>query len=113
VVIANMQEVKGDSALDMVKKKMTQTFGGREIVVGYNASPGRWDGLSLPNWGIAEMKEPSLYSFGNGVTTMPVPDPNGQGWLSSNIFYYNAALNLFNSNMKSGVYVSNAAEPTI
>ena len=104
---------KGDEALDMVKKKMTPTFGGREVVVGYNASPGRIDGLCPPSWGIVEMKEPSLYDFGNGVTTMPVPDPNGQGWVSSNIFYYNAAINLFNSNMKAGVYCSNCAEPSI
>lgn len=113
VLIANAQEVKGDEALDMVKKKMTTTFGGREYVTGYNASPGRIDGLGLNSWGIAEMKEPSLYDFGNGVTTMPVPDPTGNGWLTSSIFYYNAALNLFNSNMKSGVYISNAAEPSI
>lgn len=113
VLIANVQDVKGDEALDMVKKKMTMTFGGKEYVTGYNATPGRIDGLCLNSWGIAEMKEPSLYDFGNGVTTMPVPDPNGFGWLTSSIFYYNAALNLFNSNMKAGVYVSNAAEPTI
>jgi hypothetical protein len=113
VLIANAQDVKGDEALDMVKKKMTMTFGGREVVVGYNASPGRLDGLCLPSWGITEMKEPSLYDFGSGVTSMPVPDPNGNGWLTSSIFYYNAALNLFNSNMKSGAYVTSAAEPTI
>jgi hypothetical protein len=113
VLIANAQDVKGDEALDMVKKKMTTTFGGREYVQGYNASPGRIDGLCLPSWGIAEMIEPSLYEFGNGVTSMPVPDPSGQGWLTSNIFYYNACLNLFNSNMKAGVYITNAAEPTI
>src|ERR1700734_963176 len=113
VLIANVQDVKGDEALDMVKKKMTPTFGGREVVVGCNASPGRIDGLCLPSWGIVEMKEPSLYDFGNGVTSMPVPDPTGNGWLTSSIFYYHAALNLFNSNMKAGVYVTNAAEPTI
>jgi hypothetical protein len=104
---------KGDESLDMVKKNMTPTFGGREIIKGYNASPGRLDGICFPSWGITEMKEPSLYDFGNGVTTMPVPDPNGNGWLSSSIFYYNAALNLFNSNMKAGCYVTNAAEPSI
>jgi hypothetical protein len=113
VLIANAQDVKGDAALDMVKKRMTQTFGGREVVKGYNASPGRLDGLCLSSWGIAEMIEPSLYEFGNGVTSMPVPDPAGAGWLTSNIFYYNACLNLFNSNMKAGVYVTNAAEPTV
>ena len=113
VLIANAQEVKGDEALDMVKKNMITTFGGREYIEGYNAVPGRIDGLCFPSWGIVEMVEPSLYPFGDGVTTMPVPDPNGQGYLSSSIFYYNAALNLFNSNMKAGVYVTNAAEPTI
>jgi|HubBroStandDraft_1064217.scaffolds.fasta_scaffold00161_52 hypothetical protein len=113
VLIANAQDVKGDTALDMVKKHMVTEFGGREYVEGYNASPGRIDGLCLPSWGIAEMIEPSLYEFGNGVTSMPVPDPTGNGWLTSNIFYYNACLNLFNSNMKAGVYITNAAEPTI
>jgi hypothetical protein len=113
VLIANAQDVKGDEALDMVKRKMTSTFGGREYITGYNASPGRIDGLCLPCWGITEMIEPSLYEFGNGVTSMPVPDPAGAGWLSSNIFYYNACINLFNSNMKAGVYITNAAEPTI
>jgi hypothetical protein len=113
VLIANAQDVKGDEALDMVKRKMITTFGGREYIEGYNASPGRLDLLCFPSWGITEMKEPSLYDFGNGVTTMPVPDPSGNGWLASSIFYYNAALNLFNSNMKAGAYVTNAAEPTI
>lgn len=113
VLIANAQDVKGDSAMDMVKKKMTPTFGGREVITGYNASPGRWDALTFATWGITEMIEPSLYNFGNGVTSMPVPDPTGNGWLTSNIFYYNACINLFNSNPKANGYVSNAAEPSI
>ena len=112
-VLTQNQVPEGDEALDMVKKNMTTMFGGREVVMSYNATPGRIDGLCLKSWGIVEMKEPSLYDFGNGVTTMPVPDPNGQGWLTSSIFYYNACLNLFNSNMLAGVYVTNAAEPTI
>ena len=113
VVIANLQEVKGDHQLDMVKKYMPETFGGREILVGYNDTPGYIDGLCLSTWGITELIEPSLYKFGNGDTVMPVPDPSGNGWLSSNIFYYNADLNLFNSNMRAGVVIINCAEPTI
>lgn len=113
VVIANMQEVKGDEALDMVKKEMVGTFGGLEVIEGYNASPGRIDLLTFPTWGITELKEPSLYEFGNGVTSMPLPDPNGQGWLNSSIFYYITGQNLFQSNMRSGCYVTNCAEPTI
>jgi hypothetical protein len=113
VVIANLQEVKGDHQLDMVKKYMPETFGGREYLTGYNALPGRLDALCLSTWGLTELIEPSLYDFGNGVTTMPVPDPSGNGWLTSSIFYYNASLNLFNSNMRAGCYVQNASEPTI
>lgn len=102
----------GKEAGDVVKKEMITTFGDREFVESYNATPGRIDGLCLGNWGIVEMVEPSLYSFGNGVTSMPVPDSSGS-YLTSNIFFYNAALNLFNSNMKAGVIVANAAVPTI
>lgn len=103
----------GNTAGNVVKPEMILKFGAHEYVESYNATPGRIDGLCLGNWGIVEGVEPSLYSFGNGVTTMPVPDPNGAGYLASNIFYYNAFLNFFNSNMKAGVIVQNAAEPTI
>ena len=102
----------GNKAGDVVKREMTPTFGGREFVVSYNATPGRIDGLCLGNWGIVEMVEPSLYSFGNGVTSMPVPDPDGS-YLTSNVFFYNAALNLFNSNAKAGVVIEDAGEPLI
>jgi hypothetical protein len=103
----------GNKAGDVVKRDMTTRFGDREYIESYNATPGRIDGLCLGNWGVVEAKEPSLYTFGNGVTTMPVPDPSGAGWLASNIFYYEAFLNFFNSNMRAGVIVQGAAEPTI
>lgn len=113
VLSQNQIQQGGDKAMDVVKKNMTPTFGGRDYVKGYNATPGRMDLLCLKSWGIAEMIEPSLYDFGNGVTVMPVPDPNGNGWLTSNIFYYNGSMNLFNSNMKAGCYASSMFEPTI
>ena len=113
VVIANMQDVRGDKSLDMVKKEMVGTFGGLDVLEGYNAVPGRIDLLTFPTWGITELKEPSLYEFGNGVTSMPLPDPNGHGYLSASIFYYITGQNLFQSNMRSGCYVTNAAEPSI
>jgi hypothetical protein len=103
----------GKEAGDVVKKEMITRFGDREYVESYNATPGRIDLLTLNTWGVVEMVEPSLYSFGNGVTSMPVPDPSGAGYLSSSIFYHTANLNLFNSNMKSGCIVQNCAQPTI
>jgi hypothetical protein len=104
----------GDKAVDVAPKYMTPTFGGREVHVSYSARTQRWDGLVPATWGIIETVEPSLYDFGDGVTTMPIPDFVNQGsYLTSSIFFYNCFLNLFNSNMKAGVYFTNAAEPSV
>lgn len=104
----------GDKALDMAKKHMSPEFAGRKLNVSVTAKQGRLDAVCPEYWGIIETVEPSLYDFGDGVTTMPVPDYVGQGsYLTSSIFFYNAFLNLYNSNMKAGVYISNAAVPSV
>lgn len=104
----------GDKALDMVKKHMAPTYGGRPMNVSYTARQGRLDAVCSETWGVIETVEPSLYDFGDGVTTMPIPDFVGQGsYLTSSIFFYNSFLNLFNSNMKAAVYISNAAVPSV
>jgi hypothetical protein len=104
----------GDKALDMTKKKMPMTFGSRTLNVVYTAKQGRLDAVCPETWGIIETVEPSLYDFGDGVTTMPIPDFVGQGtYLTSSIFYYNAFLNLFNANSKAACYISSAAVPSV
>ena len=104
----------GDKALDMTKKNMSPQFGGRDLNVSYSARNDRMDAICPETWGIIETVEPSLYDFGDGVTTMPIPDFTGQGsYLTSSIFFYNAFLNLFNSNMKAGVYFSSCAVPSV
>jgi hypothetical protein len=104
----------GEKALDMTKKHMSPTYGGRDLNVSYSARQGRLDAVCPETWGITETVEPSLYDFGDGVTTMPIPDFTGQGsYLTSSIFFYNTFLNLFNSNMKAGVYISSAAVPSV
>ncbi len=104
----------GDKALDMAKKHMSPTYAGRKLNVAYSARAGRLDAICPECWGIAETVEPSLYDFGDGVTTMPIPDFVGQGsYLTSSIFFYNCFLQLFNSNMKAGCFISNAAQPPI
>jgi hypothetical protein len=104
----------GDKALDMTKKHMSPQFGGRDLNVSYSARQGRVDAICPETWGIIETVEPSLYDFGDGVTTMPIPDFTGQGsYLTSSIFFYNAFLNLFNSNMKAGVYFTQCAVPSV
>jgi hypothetical protein len=104
----------GDKALDMTKKHMSPQWGGRPLNVSYTARQGRLDAVCPETWLIAETVEPSLYDFGDGVTTMPVPDFVNQGtYITSSVFYYNCFLNLANSNMKAGVYLSNCAVPSV
>ena len=104
----------GDKALDMTKKNMTTTYGDRPLNISYSARQGRLDAICPETWGIIETVEPSLYDFGDGVTTMPIPDFAGQGsYLTSSIFFYNAFINLYNSNMKAGAFIFDAAVPSV
>lgn len=113
-VLSQNYNPPGDTALDMTKKNMTKTYGDRPLNVSYSARQGRLDAICPETWGIIETVEPSLYDFGDGVTTMPIPDFAGQGsYLTSSIFFYNAFINLYNSNMKAGAFIVNAAVPTV
>jgi hypothetical protein len=105
---------KGDRGLDMTKRYLPNTFGGRDMKISVTAKQGRMDAICPETWGIIETVEPSLYEFGDGVTNMPVPTNDGTGtttYNTSNIFFYNAILNLFQSNYKAAVSVTGAAVP--
>lgn len=106
----------GDKALDMTKEYMPMTYGGRPMHVSYKAKQGRLDAVCPETWGIIETVEPSLYDFGDGVTTMPVPANDGTGnttYRTSNVLYYHSFLNLFNSNMKAACVLSNCSVPSV
>lgn len=106
----------GDKALDMTKEYMPMTYGGRPLHVSYKAKQGRLDAVCPETWGIIETVEPSLYDFGDGVTTMPVPANDGTGtttYKTSSVFYYHSFLNLFNSNLKAAAVLSNCAVPSV
>ena len=106
----------GDKALDMTMEYMAPTYGGRPLHVSYKAKQGRLDAVCPETWGIIETVEPSLYDFGDGVTTMPVPANDGTGnttYKTSSIFYYHSFLNLFNSNMKAAAVLSNCSVPSV
>jgi hypothetical protein len=84
--------------------------------VSYKAKQGRLDAVCPETWGIIETVEPSLYDFGDGVTTMPVPANDGTGtttYRTSSIFYYHSFVNLFNANMKAACVISNASVPSV
>lgn len=102
-----------ERAPDGAKKYFPATWGGHDLTIGWNALPGRIDAFCPSTWYLGEMLPLELYDFGGGVTVAPIPDIVNGGYLTSSIFYYVAALNLANSNMRAGCFVQNAAVPAI
>jgi len=117
VQIANAQDIKGDKTLDMGKKYFSDTFCGRKYHKSWTAINNRMDLLVLDNWYIGELSPLELYDFGGGNVVAPVPDINGQAgtssYLTSHMFAYNTCFNLANAAPRAGLYVQNAAVPTV
>jgi hypothetical protein len=106
---------KGSSVPDVARKFFVETFGGREYHTSWTANPNRVDLLLFDTWYMGEMIPLELYDFGGGMTVVPVPDvgtTNGT-YLTSHMFAYNCAFQLANSAPKLGLYVQNAAVPTV
>ena len=115
VQIANAQEIKGDKTLDMSKKYFSDTFGGRKYHKSWTATASRMDLLVMENWYIGELSPLELYDFGGGNVVAPVPDIGtaGGSYLTSHMFAYNTCFNLCNAAPRAGLYVQNAAVPTV
>lgn len=71
------------------------------------------------NWYIGELSPLELYDFGGGNVVAPVPDVNVGGgantasYLTSHMFAYNTCFNLCNAAPRAGLFISNAAVPTV
>ena len=116
VQITNAQEVKGDKTLDMAKKFTADTFGGRKYHKSWTALNNRMDLLVMDNWYIGELSPLELYDFGGGNVVAPVPDAAGGAagsYLTSHMFAYNTCFNLCNAAPRAGLFVQNAAVPTV
>jgi hypothetical protein len=117
VQIVNTQELKGDKTLDMSKKYFSDTFGGRKYHKSWTAINNRMDLLVLDNWYIGELSPLELYDFGGGNVVAPVPDISSTAgttsYLTSHMFAYNTCFNLCNAAPRAGLYVQNAAVPTV
>lgn len=98
---------------DVSRKYFQGTYGGREVHLSYVQPLGRVDMLLTNEWYIGELVPLQLYDFGGGNTTMPVPDPSGNGWLTSNQFAYEISFNLACSAPRHQLYVYGASQPTI
>lgn len=98
---------------DVSRKYFQGTFGGREVHLSMVQPLGRVDMLVTDEFYIGELVPFQLYDFGGGNTVMPVPDPAGNGWLTSNQFAYETSFNLACSAPRHQAYVYNASQPTI
>jgi hypothetical protein len=112
-MFTNSADVGGGSTPDVVKKAWPSTYAGRDLIVGWNALPGRLDLFTADTWYLGELLPLELYDFGGGITVAPVPDITNGGYLTSSMFAYVSGLNLVNSNLRAGLYISNAAQPVI
>jgi len=117
VQIVNTQDLKGEKTLDMAKKYFSDTFGNRKYHKSWTAINNRMDLLVLDNWYIGELSPLELYDFGGGNVVAPVPDISSTtgtaSYLTSHMFAYNTCFNLCNAAPRSGLYVQNAAVPTV
>lgn len=117
VQITNAQDVKGDKTLDMAKKYFSDTFGGRKYHKSWTAINNRMDLLVMDNWYLGELSPLELYDFGGGNVVAPVPDTSSAtgttSYLTSHMFAYNTCFNLCNSAPRAGLFISNAAVPTV
>lgn len=115
VQIANAQDIKGEKTLDMAKKYFADTFGNRKYHKSWTALASRMDLLVMDNWYLGELSSLELYDFGGGSVVAPVPDvgtTNGT-YLTSHMFAYNTCFNLANAAPRAGLYIQNAAIPTV
>jgi hypothetical protein len=107
--------LEGDKTADMSKKYFSDNFGGRKYHKSWTAVPNRMDLLVMENWYIGELSPLELYDFGGGNVVAPVPDIGtvGGSYLTSHMFAYNTCFNLCNAAPRAGLYVQNAAVPTV
>ena len=79
-------EVKGDTSVDMLKRRAPTEMGGRPMLINERALPGRLDILSLKNWFRIESHPFDQYEVG-GQTIFPAYGISG-GLAASMISYY-------------------------
>lgn len=102
-------EIKGDSSIDMLPKNMVSTIGGKEILVGTRAIPGRIDMIDMGNMSRVTSKPVDYYSAG-GNTEFPVYGEDGAP-ASANVFYLVFQENIVVENCREWSFLSNVAIP--
>ncbi|MFP5230778.1 MAG: hypothetical protein ACLGXA_24440, partial [Acidobacteriota bacterium] len=104
----------GNTVPDASKKFFQRKYGDRDVHVSYAQPSGRVDMMLTEEWSIGELCPVQLYDYtGEGDYSFPVPDPDGNGWLTSRQFAYQVGLQVFCSAPRHQLYVYDASQPTI
>ena len=98
---------------DTSRKYFQGKFGGRDVHLSYVQPLGRIDMLLTNEWYIGDLVPLQLYDYAGGNTVMPVPDPGGNGWLTSSQFTYEISFNIACSAPRHQLYVYNASQPPL
>jgi len=106
-VVAN--EVRGDQATDMLKRKAPTLIAGRELVPNERATPGRIDFIAQKYWSRIETKPLGYYECG-GQTIFPTYGGSG-GVMSSMVFYYVTLVQMALGQPRADAYLSSVAIP--
>jgi hypothetical protein len=81
----DMSQLRGDSSVDMLKRKGPGTIGGYDFLVNPRALPGYIDFLKLKNWFRIETKPVDFYDVA-GQTLFPIYGQSG-GLMTAMVFY--------------------------
>ena len=104
-----MNDLKGNSSVDMLKKNTPETIAGRRRIVSIHAVPGRIDGLCLKHWGRGEIQPVGPLEFG-GQTLFPVYGASG-GLSGTTISYLWGGFNFFTDNPRAGIFFDGVSLP--
>jgi hypothetical protein len=106
----DMANLRGDSSVDMLKKRQTTQIAGREILRNVRAKTGRIDFLNFKHWFRLETKSLDMHEVG-GQTLFPTYGGSG-GVNSSVIFYLTVMCNAGLGQPRRESYLNNATIPT-
>ena len=106
-----MNQVEGDSSVDMLKRRPPKNFGGLKIHTSIHATLARIDLISIKHWGKGVTKAFGLYEEG-GQTVFPIYGGSG-GLVAGYLMYFDTVFNVFMDQPRYGAFADNLATPPL